>query len=234
MRASFAAQSNITVTIVAGCRRVDKLFARQIAKAAQPSGAVDLDVLGQLVEQAYEQADRDRLDTDRSISLMIEELDQLNRGLERLVEERTVTLRERESQLQAQNMRFNAAINNMSQALLMFDASQHLVICNERYLRLYGLSPEIVKPGCTLRQLLEHRKETGTLGDDIEEYIERAGVGDCPASDHEPADRAAGWPRHLDRQSSDDGRRLGGDPRGHHRAPARREADRAHGATRLR
>ena len=100
-----------------------KLFARQLAKATKPSGEVDLDVLGELVTEAYEQADRDRRRTDRSISLMIEELDQLNRGLEQLVEERTAALREREEQLQAQNLRFDAAVNNMSQALLMFDAS---------------------------------------------------------------------------------------------------------------
>ncbi|HEY2230874.1 MAG TPA: hypothetical protein VGI22_24675, partial [Xanthobacteraceae bacterium] len=36
---------------------------------------------------------------DRSIARMIEELDQLNRGLERLVEERTLTLRQREEEL---------------------------------------------------------------------------------------------------------------------------------------
>jgi diguanylate cyclase (GGDEF)-like protein len=152
---------------------VHKLFARQIEKATQASGVLDLDVLAELVSLAYEQVDRDRRRTDRSIALMIEELDQLNRGLEQLVQDRTATLREREAQLQAQNMRFDAAINNMSQALLMFDANQRLVICNERYLRLYNLSPEIIKPGCTVRELLEHRKETGTFAADIEEYLEQ-------------------------------------------------------------
>ena len=63
-----------------------KLFARQLAKATTPSGEVDLDELLKLVGSAYEQADRDCRRTDRSISLMIEELDTLNRGLERLVE----------------------------------------------------------------------------------------------------------------------------------------------------
>ena len=150
---------------------MDKLFARQIEEATEASGTLDLEALRELIVSAYEQSDRDRRDADRSISLMIEELDQLNRGLERLVQDRTAALRERETQLQAQNMRFHAAINNMSQALLMFDAAQRLVICNERYLRLYNLSSEIVKPGCTLRELLEHRKETGTLALDIEEYV---------------------------------------------------------------
>jgi diguanylate cyclase (GGDEF)-like protein len=151
---------------------LQKLFARQLARATTPSGGVDLDLLGELVASAYEDADRDRRRTDRSISLMIQELDQLNRRLERLVEERTAALREREAQLQAQNLRFDAAINNMSQALLMFDASQRLVICNDRYLRMYGLSPAIIKPGCTLRELLEHRRAIGSYSGDVDKYIE--------------------------------------------------------------
>jgi diguanylate cyclase (GGDEF)-like protein/PAS domain S-box-containing protein len=150
---------------------VHKLFARQLAKATKPSGEVDRDELVRLVSAAYDQADRDRRRTDRSISLMIEELDTLNRGLEKLVEVRTAALREREAQLKAQNLRFEAAVNNMSQALLMFDGDRRLVICNERYRRMYGLSCDIVKPGCTLRELLEHRKASGSFAGNIDQYI---------------------------------------------------------------
>jgi diguanylate cyclase (GGDEF)-like protein len=150
---------------------VHKLFARQLAKATTPSGGVDLDELGGLVGSAYDQADHDRRRTDRSISLMIEELDTLNRGLEKLVEVRTKALRDGETQLKAQNLRFEAAVNNMSQALLMFDRDRRLVICNERYRLMYGLSREGVQPGCTLRDLLEQRKATGTFPGDIEQYL---------------------------------------------------------------
>jgi diguanylate cyclase (GGDEF)-like protein len=151
---------------------VNNLFARQIAKATKACGGVDIDLLGRLVCSAYDQAHHDRRRTDRSIALMIEELDQLNRGLECLVEERTVALRQREEQLSAQNFRFNAALNNMSQALLMFDSAARLVISNHRYAEMYGLSPAIVKPGCRLRDLLEHRRERGTFTDDADSYIE--------------------------------------------------------------
>jgi hypothetical protein len=65
---------------------VNSLFARQLAKAAKPCGGIDIELLGQLVSGAYDQAHHDRQRTDRSIALMIEELDRLNRGLERLVE----------------------------------------------------------------------------------------------------------------------------------------------------
>jgi len=151
---------------------VNSLFARQLAKATKPCGSVDLDLLGQLVSGAYEQASHDRRRTDRSIALMIEELDQLNSGLGRLVEERTLALRQREDELRAQNLRFDAALNNMSQALLMFDSAARLVISNHRYQEMYGLSAETVRPGCHLRELLEHRTATGTFADDPDRYIE--------------------------------------------------------------
>ena len=51
----------------------------------------------------------------------------------------------------------------MSQGLLMFDSSKRIVICNRQYIEIYGLSPEIVKPGCTFRELHCHRKENGKL-----------------------------------------------------------------------
>ena len=151
---------------------MNSLFSRQLAKATKPCGSIDLDRLGQLVSGAYDQAHQDRRRSDRSIALMIEELDRLNRGLERLVEERTVALRQREEELRAQNVRFDAALNNMSQALLMFDSTARLVISNHRYQEMYALSPESVKPGSPLRELLEHRRDAGTFSDDPDSYIE--------------------------------------------------------------
>jgi diguanylate cyclase (GGDEF)-like protein len=52
-----------------------KLLASQLAKARTASGGVDLDLLTELVASAYEQFDGERRRTDRSISLMNEELD---------------------------------------------------------------------------------------------------------------------------------------------------------------
>jgi diguanylate cyclase (GGDEF)-like protein len=55
---------------------MEKLFARQLAKSTGPTGEVDIKVLGSLVVNAYEQAERDRRRTDRSIKLMVEELEE--------------------------------------------------------------------------------------------------------------------------------------------------------------
>jgi PAS domain-containing protein len=52
-------------------------------------------------------------------------------------------------------------LNNMSQGVLMFDSETRLTFCNKRYIELYGLSSEIVRPGCHLRDLLRHRSSLG-------------------------------------------------------------------------
>src|SRR5262249_4610518 len=66
-------------------------------------------------------------------------------------------------------LHLRAAIDNMSQGFLMFDAAKRLVICNRQYIAIYGLSPDIIKPGCTLRELMSHRKEMGTLRREVDE-----------------------------------------------------------------
>ncbi|HEX5509211.1 MAG TPA: PAS-domain containing protein [Pseudolabrys sp.] len=73
-------------------------------------------------------------------------------------------------QIRANNARMRSALDNMSQGLCMFDGAERLVVCNTPYLRMYDLSPEIVKPGCTLMQLLEYRIAKGTFTRDPAAY----------------------------------------------------------------
>jgi diguanylate cyclase (GGDEF)-like protein len=65
-------------------------------------------------------------------------------------------LKQREEELKAKNLHFDTALNNMSHGLCMFDADQTLIVCNRRYLDLYGFSPAVVKPGIKLRQIMEY------------------------------------------------------------------------------
>jgi methyl-accepting chemotaxis protein len=62
------------------------------------------------------------------------------------------------------------ALNNMSQGLVMFDKFERMVVCNDRYIDLYGLSRAIVKPGASLRDVIRNRGETGSLALDVEKY----------------------------------------------------------------
>ena len=83
-------------------------------------------------------------------------------------------LSERESsttQVQTQAVRFNAALNNMSQGLCMFDADKRLVVCNERYARLYALPPELTAPGAGHEAIIRHRIESGILAKSEQEQF---------------------------------------------------------------
>jgi hypothetical protein len=75
--------------------------------------------------------------------------------------------------LAMRNRQLMNAIDNMSQGLNMFDAQGRITLVNRRYLDMYKLSPDIVKPGCTLRQLILHRKETGLFVDDVDAYVQK-------------------------------------------------------------
>jgi diguanylate cyclase (GGDEF)-like protein/PAS domain S-box-containing protein len=75
------------------------------------------------------------------------------------------------SQRQArEQQRLDIATNNMTQGLLMVDASERIVVCNQRYIQIYGLSPDLVKPGCSFRDLMAHRKAIGSFAGDVAEY----------------------------------------------------------------
>ncbi len=70
-----------------------------------------------------------------------------------------------------EKQRLDKAINNMTQGLLLFDSSERLVVCNNRYIEMYGLSPRIIKPGATFVEVLEHRRATGSFVGDVHQYI---------------------------------------------------------------
>jgi PAS domain-containing protein len=57
--------------------------------------------------------------------------------------------------------KLDTAINHMTQGLVMFDGAQRIALRNRRYCELYGLSPEVVKPGLSFRDLLTLRRKSG-------------------------------------------------------------------------
>jgi diguanylate cyclase (GGDEF)-like protein len=77
-------------------------------------------------------------------------------------------------QHRTEKQRLDTAINNMSQGLLLYDSAERLVVCNRRYISMYSLSPDVVKPGLSFRDLLLYRKKIGSFKGDVEAFI--AGV----------------------------------------------------------
>jgi len=68
--------------------------------------------------------------------------------------------------LRLQNLHFDTALNNMVQGLCLFDSEQRLIVCNQRYLDMYGFSAEVVKPGIKLREIMEYSISLGNYRSD--------------------------------------------------------------------
>lgn len=85
-------------------------------------------------------------------------------------------------QLDTSNAQFQAALDNMTQGLCMYDKEQRLIVCNKRYTEMYSLSPELTRPGTRLAQIVQYRIANGIFaGDAPEDYIkERAEWGNSP------------------------------------------------------
>ena len=75
--------------------------------------------------------------------------------------------------LTLEKLRLDRAVNNMTQGLLLFDAERRLVVCNQRYIEMYGLSAEVVKPGSSFHDIIAHRKATGSFTGDVDDYVTR-------------------------------------------------------------
>ncbi|THD57281.1 MAG: EAL domain-containing protein [Bradyrhizobium sp.] len=54
-----------------------------------------------------------------------------------------------------------AAVNNLALGLMIYDGNDELVFCNKRYMEIYGLAPEQVRPGTPIKKLIQHRLNLG-------------------------------------------------------------------------
>ena len=73
--------------------------------------------------------------------------------------------------LRRRHAQLTVAVDNMAQGLCLWSMSGKLILCNRRYIEMYDLSPELAKPGATLRQILQRRIDAGTFTGNPEQYI---------------------------------------------------------------
>ncbi|WP_426612759.1 bifunctional diguanylate cyclase/phosphodiesterase [Bradyrhizobium sp. McL0616] len=74
--------------------------------------------------------------------------------------------------LSVEKQRLDTAMNTMTQGLLMFDQDERLIVCNRRYIEMYRLSTELVKPGAYFRDVIQHRHDTGSFEGDVDTYCD--------------------------------------------------------------
>src|SRR5580704_2389015 len=97
-----------------------------------------------------------------------DELGDMARAVQ-VFKENGAELFERKMQLERVNVQLDLALNNMSHGLVMFDSNRKLIICNERYAKMYGLSAELQKPGTELNAILQYLVDRRTFAETPQE-----------------------------------------------------------------
>jgi diguanylate cyclase (GGDEF)-like protein len=64
-------------------------------------------------------------------------------------------MKQQEASLRQSNVLLDAALENMTQGLCLYDAQNRLEVFNRRYLEIFKLPPDRVRPGISLRELCE-------------------------------------------------------------------------------
>jgi diguanylate cyclase (GGDEF)-like protein/PAS domain S-box-containing protein len=86
--------------------------------------------------------------------------------------ERETRLAEKTDELEKANTRIDTAVNHMVQGLVMYNPAGELVVCNDRFIEMYGLPRGQIKSGSPIRRVLELRTAAGTFFDDIDTYLD--------------------------------------------------------------
>ncbi len=87
------------------------------------------------------------------------------------VQLQNVALRERDRALHIQNVLFDAALNNMSQGLLMTDRNQRLIVFNKRFLDLFQVNPSTFGPGLPMNEIFDKMTTSAIMPNSMIETI---------------------------------------------------------------
>ncbi|HKH00404.1 MAG TPA: EAL domain-containing protein [Bradyrhizobium sp.] len=74
------------------------------------------------------------------------------------------------------NAFISSALNNLNHGVIMIDAQQQIVFCNNRYLEIYGLARSDIRRGMTGPEMLQLRRERGVLDISNDDFFKYAGT----------------------------------------------------------
>ncbi len=159
-----------------------KLFARQLEKATGADGTVDVERLSELVSSAYDDNDRDRRRTERSIGLMIDEVNKVN---DRLAD----------------------AFDVVPEGLVLLDAQDRFVLWNKRYAEPYPANREHLVVGGSFEAALRSGlgRQIDAAGREEEWFAERLARLRQLSSSHEQQLPNNRWVRVEERRTGNGG-----------------------------
>ena len=118
-----------------------------------------------------------------------------------------------------QNLLLDTALENMVQGLAMFDAETRIVIANDRYAELYGIDPARIRPGTTLREIVDQRIAMGHYaGWSADDVVREMASARRLQAGQPHRQQACRWTHRCRLDPTPRRRRLGRDARGHDRA----------------
>ncbi len=109
----------------------NNLLKRQLAKSSTENGQLNIDILLSLVDNAYEEADKERRLTDRSMALMSQELLEVNQGLQ-----------SEAKKLKAMQERYILAAHGANDGLWDWDIGSGKVYYSPRWKEMLGYEEE--------------------------------------------------------------------------------------------
>ncbi|TMJ84804.1 MAG: EAL domain-containing protein [Alphaproteobacteria bacterium] len=74
------------------------------------------------------------------------------------------------------NAFISSALNNLNHGVIMIDAQQQIVFCNNRYLEIYGLARSDIRRGMSGPEMLQLRRDRGVLDLSNEDFFKYAGT----------------------------------------------------------
>jgi len=93
-------------------------------------------------------------------------------ALLRVREELEVAVQNRTAELRDKNRMLDVIIANLGHGISLFDTELNLLVCNERFLQMYDLPPEMSRPGTPFEAFMRHNAEHGEYGaGDIEALV---------------------------------------------------------------
>ena len=99
-----------------------------------------------------------------------------------IFKENAEELFERKLQLEQVNVQLDLALNNMTHGLCMFDSHRRLIICNNRYAKMYGLPAGLATRGTELSAILQYLIDQKTFSETPDETM--IGSDILAADDH--------------------------------------------------
>jgi diguanylate cyclase (GGDEF)-like protein/PAS domain S-box-containing protein len=164
--------------------KMNNLLAQQLAEARKPNGEIDIDALTALVSAAYDASDRERLETERSMSLMVEEL---KRAQARLLD----------------------TLDLVPEGLVVLDAEDKYVLWNRHYADIYAESHGQISTGMrfedTVRAGIARGQYPDAIGREEEWLAERLARHGLPQSSFEQQLPNGRWVRIEERRTADGG-----------------------------